>query len=130
MTRPPSTSRSATVDNKQQKRPRGAAFARQLVRNQCELDADYEICAHCSADSDELEADHHPRRFCEIWADFKSCYHGGAARLARDMQLPCSPNHDGPGDEWRNQWRVFHHERAEFQALCPMCHSRKSVCER
>ena len=94
-----------------------ASLARKLVRKQCELDADYEVCAHCGTDSDALQADHYPRRFAELWADFQARYHGGAARLARDMQLPCNANHDGPGDHWRHQWRVFHQERAEFQAL-------------
>ena len=106
----------------------GAAFARRLVRKQCGvIEHDYDVCAHCGASSDELQADHYPRRFAEIWTDFQRLHSARPGHVAACMQLACNANHDGPGDLWRNAWRAYHEAHASFQPLCPACHTRKSV---
>lgn len=99
-------------------------IARRVINRKRDRYDDDDACAKCQqAAPGELQADHYPVSFIDLWYAWKNVQPGGNERLYRDKGKPGQSN-------WRNAWKLYHNTHALYQPLCHACHAVKSANEK
>jgi hypothetical protein len=100
-----------------------AIARRAIARKRDRYEAD-DTCVKCHEPAPgELQADHYPTPFIDLWYAWRDAQPGGNARLHLNKDKPGKKN-------WRNAWKLYHNTHARYQPLCPPCHHTKSAGEK